>query len=128
MKEGEDKPNVKSIIPTEEVLKNKDPEIGEKKPPTLDQIKRMRKAEAMDFAEYKRRLRDSVELKKLQVEELELNVKYYHVRKEYDRVEKLVADEEAVKKAEAMRMREEIELKVKAEKPQTPKESLIIKP
>lgn len=127
MKEGEDKPNVKSVIPTEEVLKNNVPEV-EKKPPTLEQIKKMRKAEAMDFAEYKRRLRDSVELKKLQVEELELNVKYFHVRKEYDRVEKLVADEEAVKKAEAMRMREEIELKVKAEKPQTPKESLIIKP
>jgi len=93
--------------------------------PTQEEIKRMRKQAAVDLADYKRRLRDSVELKRLQVEELELNIRFYHVRQEYKKVEVLIHEEEAKEKAEMQKFKEEQEKKkaklqvVKAGKPRT---------
>lgn len=72
-----------------------------------EQVKRMRKEAAMELADYKKRLRESVELKELQVRELELNIKFYHVSKEHEKIEELIRQEEAKRKAEAQKVMEE---------------------
>lgn len=85
--------------------------------PTQEEFKRMRKQAAMDLAEYKRRLRESVELKRLQTEELELNIKFYHLRQEYKKVEGLMHQEEALERADRQQAEENIknqEKKMKA--------------
>jgi len=79
--------------------------------PTQEEIKRMRKQAAMDLADYKKRLRESVELKRLQVEEIELNIRFYHVRQEHKKVAVLIQEEEAKEQAEMEKAKKENELK-----------------
>lgn len=93
------------------------------------EMKRQEREEALRFADYKKRLKESVEVKRLQVEELELNVKFYKVSKEYEQISKLIEEEEALRKAEALKMKEDIEKKskqklekVKVGKPRTDEE------
>lgn len=74
---------------------------------SAEQVRRMRKEAAMELADYKKRLRESVELKRLQVEELELNIRFYQVSREHEKVEALIREEEARKKAEAQKVMEE---------------------
>jgi hypothetical protein len=99
--------NPKEEGKTVEMKPNKEPAKAPVKPLTTEQVKRMRKEAAMELADYKRRLRESVELKKLQVEELELNIRYYHVSKEHEKIEALIQEEQAKKKAEAQKVMEE---------------------
>lgn len=75
-------------------------EEGEMRVPTQEEIKRARKQAAMELADYKKRIKESVELKRLQVEELELNVRFYYASKEYEQVEQKIMEEEAKRKAE----------------------------
>lgn len=95
--------------------------------PTKEEYKRMQKEAAMQLADYKRRIRESVELKRLQVEELELNIKYYHVRQEHKKIQLLIQEEEARERAEMMQKRAMDEKKAKLEvvktgKPRTEEE------
>ena len=110
----------------EEVKKGEESKQG--RVPTQEEIKRMRKQAALDLAEYKRRVRESVELKRLQVEELELNIRYYHVRQEHKKIEVLIQEEEAKEHAEMQKARVAAEKKtaklevVKTGKPRTEEE------
>ncbi len=115
----------------EEEVKAKGEEVAENKSqriPTREEINRMRKLEAAQLAEYKRRVRESVELKRLQVEELELNIRYYHVRQEHKKIEVLIQEEEAKEQAEMQKARAAAERKanklevVKTGKPRTEEE------
>lgn len=81
--------------------------------PTQEEIKRMRKQAAVELAEYKKRLRESVELKRLQVEELELNIKFFELRGKHRQVEAAMAEEEAMEKAQMQKMQEEAKSKTK---------------
>lgn len=76
------------------------PQTSGEKIPTQEHLKRMRKDTAIQLADYKKRLKESVELKRLQVEELELNIKFYHVSKEYQSIELLMMEEQAKEAAE----------------------------
>lgn len=62
--------------------------------------KEMRKRAAMDLADYKKRLRENNELKRLQVEELELNISFYENKKKWmdlaPAMEELEAREKAI--------------------------------
>lgn len=60
----------------------------------------LQKHVAQELADYKRRLRESVEMKRLQVEELKLNLEYFHYRKELQSVEKEMSEMEAKEKAQ----------------------------
>lgn len=115
----------------EEEVKQKGEESAEIKPqrvPTKEEINRMRKLEAQNLAEYKRRVRESVELKRLQVEELELNIRYFNVRQEHKKIEALIHEEEAKEQAEMQKAKAAAERKasklevVKTGKPRTEEE------
>lgn len=95
--------------------------------PTKEEYKRMQKEAAMQLADYKRRLRESVEMKRLQVEELELNIRYHHVRQEHKKLQVLIQEEEARERAELMQKQATEEKKrklevVKTGKPRTEEE------
>lgn len=93
MKKEEGDINVKSVL-TEEDLKANGV-IGEAKHvPTKEEVKRRAKQAAIELADYKRRLRESVELKRLQVEEIELNIRYHEAREQYKTIMDIVAKEE----------------------------------
>lgn len=99
---------------------------GSQKPITQEQLKYMRKQAAMELAEYRKRLRESVELKELQTRELELNIKYYHLRQEHKKIQVLIQEEEAKEIAEAQARQEaakkpKLEV-VKTGKPRTEQE------
>jgi hypothetical protein len=75
--------------------------------------KAFRKQQATDMSAYKKRLREGNDLKKLQVEELELNVRYFNAKKlwlaaqpELDEIE---AQEQAAIQEEQRKRRELIE-------------------
>lgn len=87
--------------------------------------------QALQINAYKKRLREGNELKKLQVEELELNIRYYTAKRQWfdlrDKIEKLDKEEQEVlaqeqaKRAEMQRLHEEAlekkkEMKEKEEK------------
>ena len=93
------KPNVEAIA--------EEPKKAPVKPLTAEQVKKMRKEAAMELSDYKKRLRESVEIKRLQIEELKLNIEYYHVSKEHEKVEALIQEEQAKKQAEAQKVMEE---------------------
>lgn len=99
-----------------------------KKPLSQNDIARMRKEAAMELANYKKRIRESVELKELQVRELQLNIEYYHVSKEYEKINELVQKEEAMRKAEAQKVIEESEKAHKLKPRPEPREKTIITP
>jgi len=73
----------------------------------------MQKQAALDLAAYKKRLRESVELKRLQVEELELNIHYFEVNKAWEDLQPEVEAYEAQKKAEHQKQQEEYEKMIK---------------
>ena len=114
----------------EEVINEevKNEEAPEQRIPTQEEIRRMRKQAALDLAEYKKRLRESVEMKRLQVEELELNIKYYHVRQKHKKVQLLIQEEEAKERAEMQKAKQVAEKRaaklevVKTGKPRTEEE------
>lgn len=58
------------------------------------------KRQATDLVTYKKRLRDGNELKKMQVEELELNIRYYNAKRAWfdirGKVEELDAEEQVI--------------------------------
>lgn len=107
-------------------------EVKEQKTPVITkaqeaerirQEKMMRKQAEMELNDYKKRLRAGNELKRLQVEELELNILYYHNKKEWldlgpalevleKRERKIIADEREKEKKE----REEFAKKMKEAK------------
>ena len=96
-----------ALTPAKEAINN--PMIGKaaEKKPTPAQIKEFRKEQAMQLANYKKRLRESVEMKELQVREIELNIKYYNVSKEYAKIEEILQEEEAKKQAQIQKEKEE---------------------
>lgn len=71
------------------------------------------KKEASDRAAYKKALREGNDLKKLQVEELELNNRFYHAKAEWmknrPKLEELDAQEQAMIQEEQRKRRELIE-------------------
>jgi predicted RNase H-like nuclease (RuvC/YqgF family) len=75
--------------------------------------KEFRKRQAMDLADYKKRLREGNDLKKLQVEELELNIRYYHAKREWfdlrEKLEQLDNEEQEVLAQEAAKRKQEVE-------------------
>ena len=95
------------------------------------QAKLQRKRAAEELVDYKKRIRSSNELKKLQVEELELNIAYYKNKKEWmdlaPAMEELEAKEKAIHQKAIEDRRKEFEAQQKAlkelgdDKPETPK-------
>ena len=87
--------------------------------------KAFQKQQSVDRTAYKKALREGNDLKKLQVEELELNVRYYNSKREWldlrDKVNALDAEERAIMQEENRKRAELIEkeeaLKVEEEKP-----------
>lgn len=78
-------------------------------------MKRYKKDEAMRLANYKKGLRENVDLKRLQVEELELNIRYYDAKVKWREMIPKVEELEAIEQAEAMKMRKEREALIKAQ-------------
>jgi hypothetical protein len=79
-----------------------------------------RKAAATELADYKKRLRASNDLKREQCEEIELNIRFYHAKKQWlemqDKIEELEAKEQALIAEEKKKQKEFMEeLKKKAE-------------
>lgn len=95
----------------EDVKKEGEVQAKTERIPTQEELKRMRKQAAFEMAEYKRRLKESVELKRLQVDEIELNIRYYHARQEHKRIQKAIEEEEARELAEEQKLKEEQEKK-----------------
>ena len=77
---------------TSGVQQEKEPQM-----PTQAQIKAMQKQQAAEFAAYKKNLRENVEVKELQVKELELSLRYLKARIDWldaqPEIEKLEARE-----------------------------------
>ena len=71
------------------------------------------KQEAQRLAAYKKNLREGNDLRKLQVEELELNIRYYDAKRKWldlrDKVNELDAEEQAIIQEEQRRRKELIE-------------------
>jgi hypothetical protein len=67
----------------------------------------MQKQASVDLAAYKKRLTESVHLKRLQVEELELNVRYFEVNKEWKGMQPEIEEFEATERAERQKQQEE---------------------
>ena len=85
----------------------KEVEVEQAQPKLSDaQIKQYKKQQAMQLSNYKRELASNVEIKRLQVEELELNVKYYHAKMAWRELQSKVEELEAKEKAEIAEMRE----------------------
>lgn len=92
-------------------------------------MKKYQKQQAVQLSAYKKQLRENNELKKLQVEEIELNIRYYQARKNWKGMFKEVEEFEAQEKAEYQeaqrkqaelikKQQEEAEKAVAAEKPE----------
>jgi len=70
--------------------------------------KRMQKEASMQLSAYKKRLKESVELKQLQVEELELNIRYYNAKKMWLDLQPKVEELDARERAEIAKSEEEM--------------------
>jgi hypothetical protein len=77
--------------------------------------KEFQKRAAMELASYKKRLKEGVELKRLQVEELELNIKYYEAKKAWLDLQPKVDELDAREQALAQKAHEDME-KARAKK------------
>ena len=112
----------------------KEPTEAEKRKLQHEQEKQeraMRKRAADELVDYKKRIRSSNEVKRLQVEELELNIAYYKNKKEWmdlaPAMEELEAKEKAIQEEVQAQRRKEFEEQQKAlkktgdDKPDTPK-------
>ena len=75
--------------------------------PTEAQKKQMRKQQAAEFSEYKKRLRENVEMKRLQNEELVLNIQMYKNRKEFRDLQPKIQELEALEQADLLKAQEE---------------------
>lgn len=112
-------------VDTKKVL----PELTEAQ--QAQQARVMRKRAADELVDYKKRIRLSNELKKLQVEELQLNIAYYNNKKEWmdlsPAMEALEAKEKAIQEKAMEDRRKEFEAEQKAlkklgdDEPETPK-------
>lgn len=80
--------------------------------------KDFKKQQAVNLAEYKKRLREGNDLKKLQVEELEFNIRYYKAKREWfdlrEDMEKLESEEQAILAEEKARHQEMERLQAEA--------------
>lgn len=93
--------------------------------------KDFKKQQAVNLAEYKKRLREGNDLKKLQVEELELNIRYYEGKRkwfdlreameELEKEEQILLAQEQARRQEAERLQTEALEKVKGKNPATKK-------
>lgn len=81
--------------------------VNEKPEYTQEQLKRMAKEQSMQFANYKKRLRESVEIKELQVKEIELNIAYYEATKAYAVIENILMEEEARNQAQIQKEKDD---------------------
>ena len=79
---------------------------NEERAVNIQQQKMLRKNQAMELAEYKKRLRENVELKRLQVDELQLNIDYYKVKMEWRKLQPGIEALEEMELAEAQEMRQ----------------------
>lgn len=75
------------------------------------QMRYFAKKAQQELNDYKKRLKASVELKRLQTEELELNIKYFELAKAWDDMQKDVQEYEAQKLAQEQQTRAEMEKK-----------------
>lgn len=79
-------------------------DMGAEKKMTPEQeaaaMKRYKKEQAVRMSAYKKDLRDNNEMKKLQVEEIELNIRYYEARKKWKEMYPEVQEFEALEQAE----------------------------
>ena len=83
--------------------------------------KEYQKRRAVELVQYKKQLREGNELKTMQVEELELNIRYYAAKRKWldlredvqklDEEEKAVIAEEQAQRAEMKRLHDEAEAK-----------------
>ena len=80
--------------------------------------KYMQRNAAVELASYRKRLKEGVELKRLQVEELELDIRYYDAKRKWldlqPQVDELEAEEQA-KMQEARRKQDELIAKQREE-------------
>ena len=88
---------------------------------SAQQIKMIQKRQAMELAEYKRRLKDSVELKRLQVEEVELNLRYFEAKKAWKIANEEIMKLEAEEQAEEQRLEELRKKEMEEKLPAKPK-------
>lgn len=84
-------------------------------------MKRYKKEEAVRLSAYKKGLRENVELKRLQVEELELNIRYYDAKVKWRDMIPKVEELEAIEQAEAMKVRKEREALIAAQREEAEK-------
>jgi len=96
-------------------------DLKEKRKAEVEQAKaekEYKKQAATDLAAYKKRLKEGNELKLMQIEELELNIRYYDAKRKWldlqSEVDKLEAEEQVLIKKERKRQAEFIELQKKA--------------
>lgn len=75
--------------------------------------KRMQREAASQLSAYKKRLKESVDLKQLQVEEIELNIRYYNAKKMWLDLQPEVEKLEAREKAEIAKTQAELEKQMK---------------
>lgn len=79
-------------------------------------IKKYQKQQAVQLSGYKKQLRENNELKKLQVEEIELNIRYYEARKKWKGMYEEVQEFEAQEQAEYLKAKKEQEELIKKQK------------
>jgi len=72
-------------------------------------MKRYKKEEAVRLSAYKKGLKENVELKRLQVEELELNIRYYDAKVKWRDMIPKVEELDAQEQAEAQKAHKERE-------------------
>ena len=95
-------------------------------------MKDAQKRQAMELAAYKKRLKESNELKSDQVKELELNIRYYEVKKQWmdlqPEVEALDAREQALIQKAREEQKAAMEARAAAEKGEATKKPEILIP
>lgn len=103
----------------EEVQEVQVKEEGKSRKETEKEMMEIRKKAQADLIHYKKRLKESNDLKELQVRELELNIAYYKNKKEWldlqGEVEKLEKREMEAIRNERERMRREAEAQTKSD-------------
>lgn len=98
-------------------------DLAEKMTPAQQEaaMKQYKKQEAVRLSAYKKGLRENVELKRLQVEELELNIRYYDAKVKWRGMIPKVEELEALEQAEAMKVRKERDALIAAQREEAEK-------
>ena len=86
------------------------------------------KQQSVDRAAYKKGLREGNELKKLQVEELEYNVRYFHAKKEWMEVQPELEEIEAKEQAILQKQRSDREKLINEQRKEAEKKAAEKKP